>query len=249
MLAHSLNMLTASAHDFERRAAEYDDHASVQREAAAWLAEWLPAKIEGPAVELGAGTGLFTRHLAARAGGLAATDASPAMVRAGAAAVPSARWSVADATRPPDTHRYLWVFSCSLVQWLPDPAAAFRAWHRFSAPGARLFAGWFIRGTLREFFAACPEASPFLWRDAAEWEDLLARSGWKVERSETRSFRREDKDSAGMLRKIHNSGAAVPRRLGAGRLRRALREHDRAQGNGRGVQTNFEFLRVEAVKQ
>jgi hypothetical protein len=56
-------MPTTFPHEFDRRAAQYEQHAPVQREAAAWLAEWLPEKIESPALEVGAGTGLFTRHL------------------------------------------------------------------------------------------------------------------------------------------------------------------------------------------
>jgi alkylation response protein AidB-like acyl-CoA dehydrogenase len=59
---------------FDRHAGRYDTHATVQREAAAWLAEWLPQIIDGHALELGAGTGLFTRHLATRATQLVATD-------------------------------------------------------------------------------------------------------------------------------------------------------------------------------
>ena len=59
-------MNNALSHDFDRRAAVYEDHAPVQREAAAWLAEWLPEKIEDPALEAGAGTGLFTRYLVGR---------------------------------------------------------------------------------------------------------------------------------------------------------------------------------------
>ena len=188
----------------------------MQREAAAWLAEWLPDKIEGPALELGAGTGLFTRHLVERARSLVASDAAPRMVAAGSAVLPGAEWSVADAATPPGSRGYTWIFSCSLVQWLPDPIAAFRAWHRASAPGARLLAGWFVHGTLGEFFAACPEASPFPWRDAGEWNRMFVQAGWQIEHSETRTFRRHHADSAAMLREIHNAGAIVPRRIGTG---------------------------------
>jgi hypothetical protein len=135
------------------------------------------------------------------------------------------------------------------VQWLPDPAAAFRAWHRASSPGARLLSGWFVRGTLKEFFAACPEAAPFPWRDTQEWSEMLARCGWEIQRGETRSFRRKHSSTAKMLREIHNTGAVVPRRFAPGKLRRTLREYDRAHGDGTGVSSSFEFFRVEAVRR
>ena len=234
------------APDFDRRAVTYEAHASLQRDVAAWLAEWLPARADGPALELGAGTGIFTRHLARIAGDLVATDIAPRMVAEGTAALPSARWVVADATSPPRGTGYRWIFTCSLAQWLPDPARALRAWHDASAPAARLVAGWFVRGTLEEFQTSCPEAAPFAWRDVPGWLQLLDAAGWRVRRHETRIFPMHHTDAAAMLRDIHNIGAVVPRRFGTGRLRRALREHDRRHRGPGGLVTPFVFLRVEA---
>jgi malonyl-CoA O-methyltransferase len=239
-------MIPSPAPEFDRRAALYERHAPVQREAAEWLAEWLPDQIEHPALELGAGTGLFTRHLVGRTERLVASDIAPRMVRAGLDTLPDAEWAVADAAAPPADRGYRWIFSCSLIQWLPDPAAAFRAWHRVATPGARLVAGWFVRGTLIEFFRACPGASPFVWRDAEEWNDLLAGSGWTIRRCERRAFVRHHADSAAMLREIHNAGAVIPRRIGLGKLRQALRRYDRDHRGAGGVRSTFEFMRVEA---
>ena len=241
-------MNNALPHDFDRRAAVYEEHAPVQREAAAWLAEWLPEKIEGPALEVGAGTGLFTRHLAGRANQLWATDISPRMVRSGHDTLPDAQWSVADAIHPPTSHAYRWIFSCSLIQWLPDPAAAFRIWHHAAAPGARFLCGWFVRGTLAEFFDVCPEAAPFAWRDAGEWRDMLQGAGWATKRSECRTYTKQHPQAAAMLRAIHNAGAVIPHRLGTGRLRQALRQYDRENRGENGVTAHFEFLRLEAIR-
>ena len=241
-------MTPAIPHEFDRRAAQYERHAPVQREAAEWLAEWLPEELDGPALELGAGTGLFTKHLARRTPQLVATDVAPNMVQAGKESLPEVEWTIADASAPPGDRNYRWILSCSLVQWLPDPAAAFRAWHQAAAAGARLVSGWFAHGTMTEFFDLCPEASPFVWRDADEWRDLLTAAGWSVQRHETRLFVRRYEDSAAMLRQVHSAGAIVPRRLGAGRLRRTLREYDRNHRGEEGVAATFKFLRVEAVR-
>lgn len=241
-------MTPADRPDFDRRAAQYENHAPVQREAAAWLAEWLPAKLEGATLELGAGTGLFTRHLVANTDQLLVSDIAPRMVQAGRQAVPQAAWALADAATPPDDRGYHWLVSSSLVQWLPDPLAAFRAWHRACAPGARLLAGWFVRGTLREFLAVCPDASPFRWRDAGEWLEILGEAGWNPVRHEHRTFTRRHPDAAAMLREIHNAGAVIPRRFGFGRLRQALRHYDQRHRTGNGVASSFEFLRLEALR-
>jgi malonyl-CoA O-methyltransferase len=241
-------MTPAIRPDFDRRAAQYENHAPVQRAAAAWLAEWLPARLEGATLELGAGTGLFTRHLVANTDRLLVSDIAPQMVHAGRQAVPQAGWSVADATNPPSGHSYQWLVNCSLVQWLPDPLAAFRAWHRAGAPGARLLAGWFVRGTLREFLAVCPDSSPFLWRDADEWLEILREAGWTPLRHEQRTFTRRHSDGAAMLREVHNAGAVIPRRFSIAPLRQALRDYDQRHRTSNGVATSFEFLRLEALR-
>ncbi len=235
--------------DFDRRARLYDDHARVQRSAAAWLAEWLPPRIKGPALELGAGTGIFTKHVATAADLLIATDISPRMVSAGASALPRVQWTVSAADAPPRVAPYHWIFSCSLAQWLADPAHTFRQWHQVAAPEARLLAGWFVRGTLEEFYTSCPEALPFRWRDVTEWLGLLAETGWFVRRHGVQTFLLRHANAAAMLRDMHNLGAVVPGRFGPGSLRQALREHDRRHAGAGGIHTPFVFLRVEATRQ
>jgi len=240
--------MTSTLPDFDRRAGIYETHARVQAAAADWLADWLPERIVGPALELGAGTGLFTRHLAVRADDLLATDSSPSMVALGGRAIAKARWQVAAAGTPPGGGEWSWLFSSSLVQWLADPMPIFTRWHTACRPGARMVAGWFVRGTMEEFFAACPAAAPFVWRDTGEWLDLLASTGWRVERHESRTFRLRHANTAAMLREIHNVGAVVPRRFAPGALRGAMRTHDELRLDPAGLETPFVFLRVEAVR-
>ena len=237
------------APEFDRCASAYDALARVQREAAAWLAEWLPRACGEPALELGAGTGFFTRHALRSAKQLVATDASPRMVALGRAALPLVEWTVAEAESPPASQApYRTILTSSLVQWLTEPVRAFQRWHEISAPDAFLLGGWFVRGTMEEFVSACPESAPFTWRSAEEWLVLLNKAGWRVKRSETRVFKLTHKSSAAMLREIHDVGAVTARRLGAGRLRAALRRNDERSRSLAGVITPFVFLRVEAVR-
>lgn len=240
--------MTSDRPAFDRRSALYDTHAVVQKEAAAWLAEWLPARIEGPALELGAGTGVFTRHLVPRSSQLVATDASPRMVRAGSNALKTASWVVADASSPPNSAAYRWIFSCSLLQWLPDPRGALRRWHELADSSASLIAGWFVSGTMEPFFRSSPLASPCVWRGDEEWQDLLQSAGWRVMRADTRKFVRRHPDTKSLLREIHNLGAFVPRRTSPGLLRTAMRAHDRMRESTGELQTPFVFMRVEAQR-
>lgn len=234
--------------DFDRRADRYDNHASLQREVASWLAEWLPDQVPAPALEMGAGTGIFTRHIAARTPQLVACDVAPRMIDIGRRQLPGILWSLADATHPPGESGYHSVFSCSLIQWLPDPALTFRTWHQRTVPGARLLSGWFIQGTLADFYAICPDVSPVVWRTAHEWLEMLGQAGWKVVRSEERSFPRIHQRAVDMLRAVHDVGAVVPGRLTVAGLRQALRRYDARHRSVDSVRSDFVFLRVEAAR-
>lgn len=240
-------MTAPAATGFDRQAADYDQHATMQRDAAAWLAEWLPGQIDDRALELGAGTGLFTRHLVDRAANLTATDLSPRMVEQGRANFPRVEWLVADANRPPNRPSYHWIFSSSLLQWIPAPLNTFRRWHEITEPGAKILGGWFIRGTLQSFYDTFPGAKPFVWRSAEEWEELLSAAGWQTVRRETRRYVRRYDSSLDMLRDIHRTGAVVPKRYGTGQLRAILRDHDGEHGPN--ITAEYFFIRLEATRQ
>jgi len=242
-------MVNAVSADFDRRASDYSRRAKVQSSTAAWLAQWLPPHAEGTALELGAGTGLFTRHLVGVCDRLVVTDASPRMVETGLAELPGQSWTVAEACQPPAGDTYHWIFTSSLAQWLPDPALAFRRWHDVSAPQARMVAGWFVAGTMADWLALCPGAAPFRWRESAEWLALLDDAGWDVQRSDVKTFTVQHANGAAMLRDLHDVGAVVPRRFSAGRLRKILRTYDARHSGPDGFGTPFVFLRLEAIRR
>jgi malonyl-CoA O-methyltransferase len=239
----------AAVPDFDRRASQYEQHAQVQRRAARWLAEWVPARVEGPALELGAGTGLFTQYIASASDQLLATDISTRMVETGSRKLSKPRWLVSDANKPPADCAYRWIFSCSLAQWLTNPEAALARWRSVAAPGAHLVAGWFILGTMQELLERCPETSVMHWRSAEEWLDILQRSGWTTQRHDTCHFPMQHPDTTSLLRDLHNLGAVVPRRLTTTQLRRVIRVHDQHHRVDGVVTTPFVFMRVEATNQ
>ena len=76
------NRSAAIAQSFGARAASYDEHADLQRAVAERLARLLPQLAAPRVLELGCGTGLFSRHLLARYpdGTFLFTDLAPSMV-------------------------------------------------------------------------------------------------------------------------------------------------------------------------
>ncbi len=131
---------TVVADSFSRAAPGYDRHALVQLAMAEWLAEWLPTERNGRVLEVGAGTGLFTRHLAGWRDGVTATDLSPAMTQAGRAAVPAVSWRMMEAGHPLPGP-WDWIFSSAMLQWVEDPAQVFSAWRKVLKPGHQSLVG------------------------------------------------------------------------------------------------------------
>jgi malonyl-CoA O-methyltransferase len=229
---------------FERMAPTYLAHAGVQEDLAGWLAEWLPKRRTGRALEIGAGPGVFTRRLLPWKGTLLATDGSRAMCAAGRAAWPAATWRTMAAERPA-AGPWDWIFSSSMLQWAEDPAAILTAWRKRLAPRGRVLAGFFVAGSLAEWSALAGRA-PLDWRTPEDWRVLVKAAGLRLLRdgSERRVCYHESARS--LLRSLHGTGAAPLRRLPPARLRRLLGEYEERHRTSQGVPANWNFYRFEA---
>jgi malonyl-CoA O-methyltransferase len=233
---------------FSKAARGYTRHAQVQIALAAWLAEWLPRQRAGRALEIGAGPGIFTRHLANFPDGVTATDLAPEMVEAGRDVAPWADWRVASAVVPPPGP-WAWIFSSAMLQWADDPVAVFSAWRNALAPGGRALGALFSAGSLPEWHAVAGDDGPVRWRTSDEWRAALTRAGLRVVRDGVAARGFTHSNARDFLRSLHGVGAAPERRLGAGALRAVLRAYEaRFAESAGGVRATWEFYRFEAER-
>lgn len=230
---------------FDQAVQTYESFGFIQREMAAWLAEWLPSHRVGTAVEAGAGTGFFTRYLLPWKGRLVATDAAPAMTERGKSLWPGIDWQVALADRLPDVSPQ-WIFSSSFLQWAKEPERVLRHWKGRLDSGGRALAGFFVAPTLPELHQVLPGCAPLTWRTPAEWEEHLQRAGLKLLRSEAVERVFLFKSSLDLLRTLHRTGTVPSSQTPACRLRRALREYDSRFANEHGVRSTWTFYRLES---
>lgn len=231
---------------FDRAARSYESFGFIQRELAAWLAEWLPVQREGTAIEAGAGTGFFTKHLLPWNGRLLATDASAAMVARGAASEPGAEWLVAPANDLPDVPAN-WIFSSSFLQWAEEPNDLLRLWKSRLLPGGRILSGLFVAPTLGELASLLPGSTPLQWRTPETWEEMARGAGFTLARAEALERPFVFPSALQLLRTLHGIGATPVRRLPGTALRQAIGQYDAEFAHDGGVRSTWTFFRFEAI--
>jgi malonyl-CoA O-methyltransferase len=216
---------------FGARAESYELHAGLQRAVADKLARYLP-DLERPRVlELGCGTGLFSRHLVRRypEGSFVLTDAAPAMIaecRRNVTPAGNARISfeVMDAGQAGGHAELDLIVSSMTLHWLADPVASLERLSRLLAPGGLLL--YATLGT--ESFAE--------WRAVLASEDLpsgladISPLPGIVEEERLTP----DTDALSFLRRMKAVGGLTPKEgyapLSPGALRRAIRATDAKHG-------------------
>lgn len=247
----SVELLSAAAvrASFSGAARTYSDHAAVQETMAGWLAEWLPPpdKRTGRALELGAGTGGFTRRLLPWKGELVASDASTDMCREARESLPGVRWDVMNAEEPTGGP-YDRIFACSMLQWVDNPRAVFTAWRQALRPGGRVLAGLYAEGSLPEL-RGLTRWTPLTWRLPVEWAEHLALAGLYPLRDETATRVFRHPSALHLLRSLHGVGAAPFHQFAPGRLRRILRDYDALHRDEQGVRSTWVFHRFEAERR
>ena len=224
------NRSAAVANSFGARAGTYDDHADLQRTVAERLSHLLPNLSRPRVLELGCGTGLFSRHLLRRYpdGDFLLTDLTSSMVeqcrRNLADFHRRTGFEVMDASRPTADGQFDLIATSMTLHWLADPAAALTALRRRLAPGGGLL-----------YATISGDSFP-------EWRNVLAAENLPVgllDVPELPGIIEEervvaDSDTLGFLRRMKAIGGLTPREgytaLPPGRLRRAIRASDKLHG-------------------
>jgi len=212
---------------FDAQARSYELHAGLQRAVADKLARFLPPLDCPRVLELGCGTGLFSRHLIERYpnGSFVLTDVAPAMIaecrrNLAPSATQHVSFEVMDAGEAGGHADLDLIVSSMTLHWLADPAGSVERLRRFLAPG-----GVMLSATLG------PDSF-------AEWRAVLASEGLPSGLAEIATLPGivdeerlvPDKDMLSFLRRMKAVGGLTPKEgyapLSAGALRRAIHATD-----------------------
>ncbi len=229
---------------FDQKASFYHENASIQKKVADWCSEWIERDCsQFTGLELGAGTGLLTKHLALHGfRDFCATDISQSMLEEGRARLPLIRWEKQNAwqigSRKADR-----IYACSLLQWAKNPNEVLSQWRQALLEDGRLLICFFIEGTLEEFGRLDQRFHAVPWRCESEWIEIFRASKIEILRSETRSDVVSYESPRAALRHIHNIGAIGENRMKPYELRRLL-EHSESGQSG-SFDLSWRTMRVE----
>ncbi|WP_269522914.1 methyltransferase domain-containing protein [Coraliomargarita parva] len=232
---------------FDRKAESYETHAFVQKDAASWLAEWLPATTcHARCLELGAGTGLFSRHLKDRFTKVEISDLAGEMIDLCKQRMPDFDYSQRDAwNAQADSGTWDFVVSSSLLQWSRNPVDCLQHWKALLKPGGRILSGFFVDPTLPEMTAILDGKNPIDWRSPGQWERYAKKAGLDVQRLESQTHRYHYESALHFWKSLHGTGATVSQRMTPSQMMRLLRDYEAKYRNESGVYATWTFCRME----
>ena len=151
---------------FSAAAETYDAHARVQNAVAAKLVRLIPSSdAVAHILEVGCGTGAFTRHLLGHfpRAAIDAMDISPKMIdfaRRNFSAAPTVDWQVADARNFRGRKHYELIASNCALHWVDPLIEGLHNLARLLKPGGRLIFSIMLDGTLHELREARLRIAP-----------------------------------------------------------------------------------------
>jgi SAM-dependent methyltransferase len=167
------------------------------------------------------------------------------MVALGRQAVPEAEWFLLDAFVESLPAVSVQV-SSGLLQWADNPVEVLGRWKRGLKPGGRMVHAVACEPCLAEWRALVPE-TPLRWRDEAAWRAIFTSAGLRVIRAKLWVEEHYFASALELARCLHHSGVTGRARLGAGRLRAALRRYDGLHQREGKVVSTWAWLALEAL--
>ncbi|WP_181388389.1 malonyl-ACP O-methyltransferase BioC [Vibrio albus] len=206
---------TAIAEAFGRAAQHYDQHAQFQRDVGNMLLVSMPQDLSGYKVlDIGCGTGYFSRLLAERGAIVTAADLSCDMLKQAEARCKDkvVNYQQADAENLPfSDDSFDFVFSSLALQWCEDLAVPLKELKRVTRGGGKIFFSTLMDGSLVELKQAWAKidthqhVNQFLTRK--EIKIALAQSGNEQHHLDLRPIKLWYSSSFDLMRDLKGIGA------------------------------------------
>lgn len=237
---------------FSRHAKTYDRYAQLQKSMAERLASLLPSPLPENILEIGCGTGFFTRHLLKQpAKKLVLNDIAPGMLEILGNSL----------TLPLNTEVFLGnaekvnfenmnlICANAVFQWFQNLQEALMNLHQALTTKGGLIFSTFGPKTLIELRQAANLASPINLYDNDIWKKMIIDSGFSIKYLDVEIRKIFFSNSLSLLKNLQQIGAAPLRMVRTGGLRKLLREYDSKYSTAQGVYATWELYYFSLVRE
>jgi len=246
--------------DFEQRIIEsfskhvktYDRHAQLQRSMAERLAALIPNPFPQKILEIGCGTGVFTRHLLARSPStIILNDIAPLMIdhlKNHMEVPPNSKILVGNAERI-KIPRVKLITGNAVFQWFQNPQNTLERFNSALDKEGFLAFSTFGPKTLEEFRSTAQFQGPTHLLSLRRWKTLLTQAEFELQTFQTETRQIFFQNTQSLIKNLQQIGAAPLRILKSGELRQLIRDYDSEYSSSQGVYTNWELFYFFARKR
>lgn len=237
---------------FSKFVKSYEQHASLQKTMGERLAAFLETNSYETIIEIGCGTGLFTRHLLNLSfRKLFLNDLTHAMINRLKKQIelPSnAILSVGNAEKLKFPKADL-IASNAVFQWFQSPRETLKHLTGFMNLKGKLIFNAFGPRTLAELRRVSGVNSPTNLMAQSYWEEIISESGLHVIETASEIKKIIFPSAYALIKNLQQTGTAPMHLLNTGKLRKVIREYDSLFTGPNGVYSNWEIYYFHASKQ
>ena len=237
---------------FSKHVKTYDRHAQLQRSMAERLASLIPNSFPQKILEIGCGTGVFTRHLLARSpSALILNDIAPLMIEhlKNHLEVPPNTKILAGNAERIQIPKVKLIAGNAVFQWFQNPSNTLQRFHSSIEKEGYLAFSTFGPKTLEEFRSTAQLEGPTNLLSQKRWKTLLTMAGFELLSFQTEARQIFFQNTQSLIKNLQQIGAAPLRILKPGELRQLIRDYDREYTSSQGVYTNWELFYFFACKR
>ena len=240
------------AFNFSKYAHAYDKHAQLQKMMAEKLASFLPNAMPEKVLEIGCGTGMFTKYLLAKpAQKIFLNDISDEMIKH-----MKLKFSLPPYTQIiPGNAEFLkfqpvdMITANAVFQWFSNPKVILNHLKKYIQPNGRLIFSTFGPSSLKELRAIARLNSPIPLHSENKWVDLINETGMTLSSSANEKYKAFFPSSLQLLKNLQQVGAAPSRMASSKELRRIINDYDQTYITKKGVYANWELLYFSVINK
>ncbi|MCL0045536.1 methyltransferase domain-containing protein [Nitrospinaceae bacterium] len=238
--------------NFSKYAHTYDKHAQLQKLMAKKLASFLPKDTPEQILEIGCGTGLFTKYLLAKpVKKIFINDISPEMITCLSLKISLPPYSqiIHGNAELLKFQKVDMIAANAVFQWFKNPRIVLGRLNSYIKANGSLIFSTFGPSTLSELRKIAPLESPVLLISKSEWCKWIEEAGFTVHLSAKESHKTFFPNTLSLLKSLQQIGAAPTQMTSPKILRQLIKDYDDICLTQQGVHANWELLYFSAINK